>query len=258
MNLLRPQSGKYETVDLAVFLDVDRCMYNTEKAFRLLADVTGDVTSYKTDDFLASYDLSKRENTSFNYVSDINRVLGDGSYQTQVEPAFIEAATAEDLRMPGATEIIEYLERESVPFGFVTFGYSSKDHTSQSWLDAYDGQIGKCRAAGYDQYPHLVCDDLRKGDLFQRWLRGRELWVPSELSPWEESYVARHAVLLDDKAAAHVGSPKQVSGIHVVPADTENAIVAQRGHVPERTVSVNGLTEALGALKHIVSMQRSK
>lgn len=258
MNLLRPQTGRHEIVDLAVFLDVDRCMYDTDKGLRLVAEVTDSVTSYKKDDFMAAYEDAKRKNESFNYVSDINQRLGEQAYQTLVEPAFLEAAKTEDLRMPGATELIDYIETESLPFGFITFGYSSKDHTSQSWRDAYDGQMGKGRAAGYDQYPYYVCDDLRKGDLFHRWVRGRELWVPAELSAWEQPYIANRAVLFDDKPAAHVGSPKQVSGIHVAPAGAENTIAAQKGHLPERTVSVNGLTEALGALKYIVSLRRSK
>ncbi len=247
---MRTRRSSYEVVEAAVFYDVDRCMYDTEKGFELLVDVTDAVTSYGKADMMAAYQQSKREGVSFNYVSDINQKLGARAYQTLVEPAFIDAAKKTDLRMPGATALIEHAESAGMPLSFLTFGYASPDHHAQAWQDAYAGQIGKGRAVGFTDYPFHVVDDIRKGDTFRRWVYDRHhLMVPAELSPWGEPYLLKQALFVDDKTPSFVGIPPHVTGIHVIPSGEENAIAAQSGYLPDAVVSVRGLTEALGAQK---------
>lgn len=250
------EDGLREVVDLAVFFDVDRCMYDTEKGFSLLADVVGKVTQYKADDLLASYAQAKRRGESFNYVSDINKRLGDKAYQLTVQESFIEAGRRAGLRMKGATGLLHYTLEQRLPMGFVTFGDSSGNE--QSWIDAQAGQIGKIRAANFDEYPHFVCSDVRKGDLFSSWVDFGDLVIPGKLSQWGQPYVAKQAVLIDDKIESFANMPPQVIGIHAVPTDKRNSIRAQAGYVPGEVVSVVGLTEALGALKHVVSANQRR
>lgn len=236
-------------VPRALFLDVDRCMYDTEAGFRLVVEATDRATDYKQDDFLEAYRQSKLERRSFNYVSEINRKLGERAYQEVVRPAFLEAAAEKNLRMPGADRIIEYALSSGLPTAFLTFGYADPDHTSQAWQDAHDGQEDKVRAAGFDEHPFLICDEIRKGDLVSKWVDQGKLLVPAQLSPWEQEYLADEAILVDDKTTSFVNKPAQLKGIHVVPTSSNNTIVAQSGYVPQGVVSVVGLEEALGALK---------
>lgn len=254
------QKHQFEKVDTAVFYDVDRCMYDTKAGFDLVAKITGDVTSYSTEELLSEYMRYKRLGRSFNYVSSINERLGKATYQDIVEPAFIDAAADVDLRMPAATELLKHADAIGMPVGFLTYGDASHDHSDHAWIDAYDGQIGKGRAARFTDYPYKVVDEIRKGDVFSSWVYPEDpkyLLVPKDLSPWDEPYLLEHALFVDDKTTSFIGIPEHVTGIHVAPEDEENIIAAQAGYLPSAVASVRGLREALGAQK-MFAMQHAK
>lgn len=249
----------------AVFLDLDRCAVNTEKAFGLAVEATAYNTPITGPQMYGAYARAKREKGgSFNVVGYINHELeelpGDYNWKDSVEPHFVELGQKRGgLLMPGAEHVIDYAVASELHLGVLTYGASSPERNDQKWEDAKAWQLAKAAACReLNGLPTYVCNERQKGAHIAKWYReGEGLYLPDELTVEDGvQTVAGMGVLLDDKTDSFSGKgDDHLYGIRISPEDQQNQLEYQKGELPSGVVAVNGMTEALGALKTVLALR---
>lgn len=250
--MLRPEVTT--VVSEAILLDVDRCALDTSSALDLAAKTTAMHTPITYDQLMQAYDDTKREGRSFNVVGYVNHTLGETPYSWEetVEANFIEEGRRRNLLMKDAHKIIDYARQSDIHLGLYTYGASSPDRGDQKWRDAKRWQLAKVAAAAeLADLPCYVTNNRQKGSEISSWYRSREgFYLPRELTVIEGGQTIAHSlVLIDDKTESFADISKGADGIRVTPPDQANRLGYQKGILREGIVAVNGMTEALGALK---------
>lgn len=248
----------------AIFFDVDRCALDTKKAFDLAVEATAYNTPITGPQMHNEYKRAKRERESFNVVGFINNTLselpGDYTWKNDIEPHFVELGRENGgLAMKDARKVIDFALLGEYHLGMFTYGASSPDRDDQRWADAKEWQLAKVAAcADFDDLPVYVCNQRKKGDKITSWHKEDGIYLPDELSlePGVQT-VVDYAVLIDDKTDSFTGKNDALFGIRVTPEDENNQLDFQKGDLPLGVAAVYGMTEALGALKTVISLQRA-
>lgn len=247
---------------MAIFLDLDRCAYDTTKGFDVAVEATAYTTPITARQMYDAYEES--QGRSFNVVGWVNSTLdqlgGRYSWQQDVAKEFIARGRRERLLMPGVSKLIDYAQKNEIHLGLMTYGASNPDHEAQTWKDAAAWQWSKAQSEEtLARLPIEVCDQKRKGHIIAGWRRDNELWLPDSLTAEEgtQTVVAR-GVLFDDKTDSFRGMDDLTDGVRVTPEDADNQIEYQKGELPAGAVAVYGMTEALGALKTIIALRKRR
>jgi hypothetical protein len=248
----------------AIFFDVDRCALDTKKAFDLAVEATAYNTPITGAQMHNEYKRAKRERESFNVVGFVNSTLselqGDYTWKNDVEPHFVELGREHGgLAMKDARKIIDFAILGEYHLGMFTYGASSPDRNDQKWADAKEWQLAKVAACeDFDNLPVYVCNQRKKGDKITSWHKPDGFYLPDELSlePGVQT-VVDYAVLIDDKTDSFTGKNESLIGIRVTPEDENNQLDFQKGDLPAGVAAVYGMTEALGALKTVISLNRT-
>ena len=244
----------------AIFLDLDRCAYNTTKGFDIAVEATAYTTPITARQMYDAYEESRGR--SFNVVGWVNATLdqmgGGYSWQHDVAKEFIARGRREQLLMPGTSKLLDYAEENEIHLGIMTYGASTPDHEAQTWKDADAWQRSKAQSElSLAKLAIEVCDQKRKGRVIANWRRGDEIWLPDSLTVEEGTQtVVERGILVDDKTDSFRGLDELTDGVRVTPEDTANQIEYQKGELPVDVVAVHGMTEALGALKTILTLRR--
>ena len=177
-------------------LDLDRTIFDTVKATVLMEGV---VALHNTT--LAAALTSKFEETnalgeSFSVRDFIVESVGEEE-AFKIEEKYKRAAAHQDLLMPGAKELMEYIgSLENTGVGIMTYG---------SLL----GQTMKIQAAGLGEVPFLVTQETFKGAEIASWRQPDGYYhLPAELG----NVVARNIVFIDDKPFSFKGLPIDCRG----------------------------------------------
>ena len=215
-------------------LDFDRTLADTDKlleVFTQIADQHAAISRAQIEE--ADADVKARGDSfdTAGYVRDYlmeQERLGEWD---QLVKQYIHESHALDMLLPGATELMEYLEQRGLRYGILTYGNPLWQHL-------------KLSAAGFNHVPHIVTTTKEKGLLIRSWQDDEGTFhLPHELG----GGLADAIVLIDDKAVSFDGFPDEPSrGYHVFnPADY---LPAQEGGVPKNVkvvTSLRGITELL-------------
>lgn len=215
-------------------LDFDRTLADTDKLLEVFMQVADKYVAISREQIEEADADIKARGDSFDtagYVRDYlieQDRLGDWD---QLVKQYIHESHALDMLLPGALELIEYLEKAGARYGILTYG-------NPLW------QRLKLSAAGFNHVPHIVTTTKEKGLLIRSWQDDEGVFhLPHELG----GGIADAVVLIDDKAVSFDGFPDEPSrGYHVF--DPADYLPAQVGSVPknvESVTSLRGITKLL-------------
>lgn len=151
-----------------------------------------------------------------------------------MEKLFIHESRSLNYLLPGANELLEWLDTNDKSYGILTYG-------DVLW------QKLKLSAAGFKQIPHIIMDKKEKGKLISSWLDADGVFqIPIELGGGSADGV----VMFDDKAVSFSQFPPSPSrGFWVL--DSGHELLSQRGVVPGNVERLSDLNEALRRLDDI-------
>lgn len=237
-----PEQERAPTVaPLMVLLDFDRCIGDTDKLQQTFEMVAKD---YITEEYIVKARKTAEDTGgSFDTARFVRWTLDQSGRQdewNQLAKTFVDQAASQrqagdSFLMPGGEELLADMGSRQVPFGFITYG-------GREW------QQLKLAAAGLTDYPTLITETKRKGELIAEWPykrlgdEGMVYQLPPELQNSQVAY-AKHLVFLDDKPVSFEGAPPEgVTLIQVLSYD--HVVASQRGELPVGVEHVSTLYEA--------------
>lgn len=251
---------------IIVASDVDRCLLNTETAFRLAKQATAEETALSIEEIDVAYADHKKNKQSFNVVGFIERWQRQHktkkTWDQHILPAFIEEGRNTDLLMPGADEYLDTIEELGLPHFLLTYG-SWSNEVADPGLDrerSIKWQLGKIAASErLSQMATHVAETPEKSRLISRdWTHSvdgqKKIILPTDL--YEEfSHDFDQLILTDDKPVAFDGADLDVmAGIQVTPESLENRTAHLETDLALAGIHrVVGLREAAKALREITS-----
>jgi hypothetical protein len=177
-------------------LDLDRTLLDTIKATKYMEGVIAlhdaNLSAVLTQQFESSSFLGE----SFSMRDFIVEQVGEEEMQ-KIEIKFKAITASEDLLMPGAKDLIDFIATvPSTACGIMTYGSIS-------------GQTMKIEASGLGDMPFLITQETFKGAVIASWRQDDELYhVPDELG----GYIAKEIVFVDDKPFSFKGLPIDCRG----------------------------------------------
>lgn len=181
-------------------LDLDRTLFDTEKAIAIMEEVVA------VHDQVLARALSQRfreyseQGESFSVREFIVDMTDEANMQV-IEARYHEAARAQNLLLSGAKELLSLVRsRPQARFGILTYG-------------SPQGQAMKMRAAaGLEEAPFLVTSGRHKGEQIAQWQQADGTYrLPEELG----GVIAREVVFVDDKPFSFTGFPVDGTGYQV-------------------------------------------
>ena len=184
-------------IDTFYLLDLDRTLFNTEKAMVVMRGVVDTHSTELAAAMTQRFEEFTITGESFSVRDFILERVGEEEMQG-IEAAYREASLKQDLLNPGAVELIEYIrQKPRAELGILTYGSPL-------------GQAMKIAgAAGLESIRFMVTDETHKGALIATWRREDGQYVlPAQMG----GYVAKHIVFVDDKPFSFTGLPIDVTG----------------------------------------------
>ncbi len=208
-------------------LDFDRTLADIDKLLEVFMQIADQHAAISRAQIEAVDADMKRRGDSFDtagYVRDYLMAQDRLGEWDQLVKQYIHESHSLDMLMPGASELIAYLERTEARYGILTYG-------NPLW------QRLKLSAAGFNHVPHIITTTKEKGILIRSWQDDDGLFhLPLEFN----GGTADAVVLIDDKAVSFDGFPDLPSrGFHVF--DPANYLPAQQGSVPANVASIKSL-----------------
>ncbi|HSW91941.1 MAG TPA: hypothetical protein VLG09_04810 [Candidatus Saccharimonadales bacterium] len=190
-------------IDTFYILDFDRCLADTNKLdAAFLAQIDKQSIGLDTQAIFAARRTAEAQGESFDTAMYVRTILakrgeeGERDWTTLLD-SFTNTTTREDMLLPFAHELIDYLQRMQYRFGIVTYG-------GRIW------QLTKMSAAGLIELPHIVTSVKEKGLLLTSWQQDDgSFLIPSELTGGDALRVKR-LVFIDDKPISFTGLPRNV------------------------------------------------
>ncbi|OYW86564.1 hypothetical protein B7Z17_00090 [Candidatus Saccharibacteria bacterium 32-49-10] len=209
-------------------VDLDRTILNTRRASGVIIELC---RAY--DEQLA--ETIEREVVEYSYfgasysVHDAIVRYASSEVADNIERQFIEAARTQSLKLPGADELISWLdELDDAQWGILTYG-------------SLNNQLMKVKALGLETRPVLVTQEPHKGTLIKGWYdkSSSGFGLPKEYS----SVRAKEVILIDDRAQSFEGLPESAARGYWV---TQEAVdVMDAIPVPPGVVAVHDLTDVI-------------
>jgi hypothetical protein len=157
----------------------------------------------------------------------------------QIDLVFASLCEDKDMLMPGAHELLRYIESDRrAKAGILTYG-------------SYEGQTRKIHAAGLSRFPSLVTQEARKGLLIDSWYQGegQGFILPKELG----GVAAREVVFTDDKLVSFESFPPTDAVGYWVP----NVYRAVPGSLAHNITPVDDLHDMLEREVHRRSVNKA-
>lgn len=255
------------------FLDVDRCLLDTEKAFDIVRDVTDKNTSVSKQMINTAYAEHKRMKKSFNVTGFIESQLGSGEqWEIDILPDFVRRGRREGLLMPYGKEFIARLGELGINYGLLTYGSWSNeaDDPGADRERSIKWQLAKIAGdSTLAPIPSLVTHTPKKTEYIIKELTDKtpdgstKIFLPSEYTDSEDIVnPVDKGILVDDKLVAHQdGDPDLVRGLLVIPETANNRNdhhMATDDITAPNLKQVIGLEQAAEAIETIVTELRSR
>jgi len=180
-------------------LDLDRTTLDTGKSTEVMEGVVALHNSELGVALAQKFAEAESLGESFSMRDFIVDSVGEEEMQ-KIEVKYKEVAAQQDLLIPGAKELFEYIE--SLPdtkFGILTYG-------------SVLGQKMKLEASGLGNIPALITSETYKGGLIASWRRDDGLYhLPEELG----GFIAKEIIFIDDKPFSFKGLPIDCRGYFV-------------------------------------------
>jgi hypothetical protein len=197
------QENEITMIDTFYILDFDRCLADTNKLdAAFLAQIDKQSIGLDTQVISAARRTVEAQGESFDTAMYVRTMLAKRGEEgernwTILLDSFTKTATQEDMLLPFARDLIEYLQKMRYQFGIVTYG-------GRIW------QLTKMSAAGLIEMPHIVTSVKEKGTLLTSWQQADgSFLIPSELTG-QGAIRAKRLVFIDDKPISFTGLPQNV------------------------------------------------
>lgn len=222
------------SIDTFYIVDFDRTLADSDKLLQVFIEITNQYIILPLSQVEKIDADVKAKGDSFDTASYVRNHLADSDQLDlweRLEKQFIHESRALNMLLPGASELLSYLNQGQLPHGILTYGNPMWQHL-------------KLTAAGFNHVHRIVTTNKHKGLLISSWLKEDGLFhLPQEFG----GVTARKIVLIDDKAASFEGFPGEPStGYQVLNLD--NALPAQLGDVPSNVTHANTLAEVINLL----------
>lgn len=221
--------------DSFYIIDFDRTLADSDKLFDVFLGVVDHYLVLPREQIEAAYADVKARGDSFDtasYVRDHLADRGDTQQWEQLEKQFIHESRALNMLLPGAVELLTYLQSSRKRFGILTYGNPLWQHL-------------KLTASGFNHVHRIVMEQKEKGRLVNSWHREDGLFhLPQEFG----GGTVKRIVMLDDKAVSFDGFPGYPSvGYQVVEKD--KILPSQRGDIPSNVTVVDNLNDIIVLLE---------
>lgn len=228
MNTLVKQNNTF------YILDFDRTLADSDKLLQVFVAVTNQYIDLPLEQVKKIDADIKSKGDSFDTATFVRDELAAQSRVSEwenLQQQFIRESHSLNMLLPGATELLDFLETRGEYCGILTYGNPLWQHL-------------KLRASGFGHVKCIVTTNKRKGVLISSWQQGNGNFVlPGAFGGGE----AGRIVLIDDKAASFDGFPGEPShGYQVL--DRATALPAQLGDVPSNVTHVSTLQAVIELL----------
>ena len=209
-------------------LDLDRTIFDTVKATILMEGVIALHDANLAASLSSKFEETSALGESFSIRDFITESVGEEE-TLKIEEKYKEAAAGQDLLMPGARELMDYIHSlEHAMYGIMTYG---------SQL----GQVMKIQAGRLGDVMALVTQETFKGAEIATWRQADGLYhMPPELG----GVTVKEIVFIDDKPFSFKGLPIDCRGYLV-----KSIFDAGIEKLPASVVPVNSLKEIIIAEK---------
>lgn len=209
-------------------LDFDRCLGRIDGLAALLyrsAELSG-IDATRLAEARAQVEASAG---SFDALEWIKTNYAPDAFEA-VMKKYHELEPKEPLLEPGAADFLRRLKEGGVPFGIMTYG-------GEAW------QRAKLARAGLSDVPAVITASTKKGIEIAGWETGEhDFRLPKEIAGYDESVFAKEIVLIDDKASAFSGLPRDGAAGYLI-MHSEQVMPSQSGDIPENVVRVRSFEE---------------
>lgn len=222
------------SVDTFYIVDFDRTLADSDKLLEVFIEISNHYVELPLDQVQKIDADVKAKGDSFDtakYVRDNLSAQGKLDQWEKLEKQFIHESRALNMLLPGANELLEYLNKHHKRHGILTYGNPLWQHL-------------KLTASGFNHVRRIVTTNKHKGVFVSSWQQNDGLFhLPQEYG----GGVAERVVLIDDKAASYDGFPSEPShGYQVL--DTATALPAQLGETPSNVTHVTSLYQVIDLL----------
>lgn len=218
--------GKLESSSKFVIVDLDRTLVDSDKLLEIFIEISNQYITIPQEQIEAADQDVKRRGDSFDtagFVRDYLKAAGQDTVWDSLTQKFIRESRNLNYLLPGAAELLEFLNESGLKYGILTYGNPLWQHL-------------KLSASGFNHVPRIVMEQKEKGRLISSWFVGDDFIAPNEFGGGRFDSV----VLIDDKAVSFDEYPGEPShGIWVL--DPANELPSQRGSVPSNVRRVNSL-----------------
>lgn len=215
-------------------VDFDRTLVDSDKLFEVFIGIAHNYFDIPREQIEKANEDMKARGDSFDtagYVREHLYELDRGDEWNSLKKAFVQECQALNMLLPGAAELIEWLESNDKQYGILTYG-------NPMW------QGLKITAAGFEQTNHIVMVHKEKGRLISSWQDESGIFnLPEAFG----SGVVDRIIMIDDKAVSFSEFPGEPSHGYWV-LDPANELPSQQGSVPDNVTRCKDLYAAIDTL----------
>ncbi|MCA9334709.1 HAD hydrolase-like protein, partial [Candidatus Saccharibacteria bacterium] len=200
-------------------VDFDRTLVDSDKLFEVFIEIAHRYFDIPREQIEKANEDMKARGDSFDTAGYVREHLYEedrGDEWKSLKEAYIKECQALNMLIPGASELIQWLESNGKQYGILTYG-------NPMW------QGLKITAAGFDQTNHIVMVHKEKGRLISSWQDESGMFrLPEAFG----GGLVDTIVMIDDKAISFSEYPPAPSkGFWVL--DPQNELPSQKGSVQE-------------------------
>lgn len=215
-----------ETNNQFVVVDFDRTLVDSDKLLEIFIEVSGEFVNIPPEQIEAADRDVKLMGDSFDTASFVRDHLNQEGKLDQwdkLTKKFIHNSRSLNYLLPGALDLLTYLQHNKIRHGILTYGNPLWQHL-------------KLSAAGFNHVSRIVMEQKEKGRFISSWINGDMFKLPGEFG----GGVAQEIILIDDKAVSFSEFPYAPSrGIWVL--DPQNELPSQIGDVPSNVRRISTL-----------------
>lgn len=212
-------------------VDFDRTLVDSDKLFEVFIEIAHRYFAIPREQIEKANEDMKARGDSFDTAGYVREHLYEedrGDEWKSLKQAYIKECQALNMLIPGASELIQWLESNGKQYGILTYG-------NPMW------QGLKITAAGFDQTNHIVMVHKEKGRLITSWRDDSGMFrLPEAFG----AGLVDSVVMIDDKAISFCEFPGEPSKGYWV-LDPQNELPSQQGSVPENVVRCVDLREVI-------------
>lgn len=200
-------------------VDFDRTLVNSDKLFEVFIEIAHRYFAIPREQIEKANEDIKARGDSFDTAGYVREHLYDedrGDEWKSLKEAYIKECQSLNMLLPGAAELIKWLETHDKQYGILTYG-------NPMW------QGLKITAAGFEQTNHIVMVHKEKGRLITSWQDDSGTFrLPEAFG----GGLVDRVVMIDDKAVSFSEFPGVPSKGYWV-LDPANELPSQQGSVPD-------------------------